>query len=74
MSDHDLFEVLNSETVPGVTLEIVQYKELKGSDDLDAAEKVFFANPPLCFENSENTVLSSNDSCSRYSMVSSVKL
>jgi uncharacterized protein (AIM24 family) len=44
MPDNDPFEVMSSETAPGVRLEIVQYRELKGSDDLATAEKVFFAN------------------------------
>ena len=44
MPQHDLLEVINSESVPGVTLDIVQYKELTGSKDLLTAEKVFFLN------------------------------
>ncbi len=44
MSNNDPFEVVESETIPGAVLEVVQYKMLKGSDDLDVAEKVFFAN------------------------------
>lgn len=44
MTDIDPFEVVESESIPGAVLEVVQYKTLKGSDDLDVAEKVFFAN------------------------------
>ncbi len=40
----DIFEVVESERIPGATFEIVQYKSLQGSDDLNTAEKVFFAN------------------------------
>lgn len=43
-SNVDPFEVVESESIPGAILEVVQYKTLKGSDDLDVAEKVFFAN------------------------------
>ncbi len=44
MTNIDPFEVVESENIPGAVLEVVQYKALKGSDDLDVAEKVFFAN------------------------------
>lgn len=44
MTNTDPFEVIDSETVPGALFEVVQYKTLKGSDDLEVAEKVFFAN------------------------------
>ena len=44
MTNIDPFEVVESESIPGAVLEVVQYKALKGSDDLDVAEKVFFAN------------------------------
>ena len=44
MNNIDPFEIVESESIPGATLEVVQYKTLKGSDDLDVAEKVFFAN------------------------------
>lgn len=44
MSDNELIEVLQSEQSPGALFEIVQYTSLQGSDDLAAAEKVFFAN------------------------------
>ena len=40
----DIFEVIESERTVGATFEIVQYQSLQGSDDLDTAEKVFFAN------------------------------
>lgn len=43
-SPEDTFEVVESEKVPGATFEVVQYKSLQGSDDLNTAEKVFFAN------------------------------
>lgn len=44
MNEVDPFEVVEVEKVPGAMFEIVQYKSLKGSDDLNTAEKVFFAN------------------------------
>lgn len=44
MTNSDPFDVVESETIPGAVFEVVQYKTLKGSDDLDVAEKVFFAN------------------------------
>ena len=44
MSDVDPFDILETEKTLGTTIEIVQYKSLKGSDDLNVAEKVFFAN------------------------------
>lgn len=44
MNNSDLFDVVESESIQGTLLEVVQYKALKGSDDLDVAEKVFFAN------------------------------
>lgn len=44
MTNIDPFEVVESESILGAVLEVVQYKALKGSDDLDVAEKVFFAN------------------------------
>ncbi len=44
MSDTDPFDVVERESIPGAMLEVVQYKSLKGSDDLEVAEKVFFAN------------------------------
>lgn len=44
MTNIDPFEVVESESISGAVLEVVQYKALKGSDDLDVAEKVFFAN------------------------------
>ena len=39
----DLLEVIETEQVPGAKFEVVQYKFLKGSDNLYVAEKVFFA-------------------------------
>ena len=44
MKDVDPFEVVEVEKVAGATFEVVQYKSLKGSNDLVTAEKVFFAN------------------------------
>ncbi len=44
MDDDDQLEVLQTEESSGAKIEIVQYASLKGSDDLVAAEKVFFAN------------------------------
>lgn len=44
MSNTDPFQIVESESIPGAVLEVVQYAALKGSDDLDVAEKVFFAN------------------------------
>lgn len=42
--DRDSFDVIETEKISGATVEVVQYKELKGSNDLRTAEKVFFAN------------------------------
>ena len=44
MNTETLFEVIESEKVPNAIFDIVQYKSLQGSDDLNTAEKVFFAN------------------------------
>ncbi|MCK5888627.1 MAG: AIM24 family protein [Methylococcales bacterium] len=44
MNEADPFDVVETEKVLGATIEIVQYKSLKGSNDLNTAEKVFFAN------------------------------
>jgi uncharacterized protein (AIM24 family) len=44
MSNSDYFEVIESEKVSGARFEVVQYKSLQGSEDLETAEKVFFAN------------------------------
>ncbi|MET1080201.1 MAG: AIM24 family protein [Pseudomonas sp.] len=44
MNELDLFDVVETERSPGAVFEVVQYKSLKGSDDLNVAEKVFFAN------------------------------
>jgi len=44
MSNDDPFDVMETEKTLGTTVEVVQYKTLKGSDDLNVAEKVFFAN------------------------------
>ncbi len=44
MTNSDPFELVESEAIPGAVFEVVQYKTLKGSDDLEVAEQVFFAN------------------------------
>ena len=44
MTNNYPFELVESETIAGAVFEVVQYKNLKGSDDLEVAEKVFFAN------------------------------
>lgn len=44
MNNNDSFEILETEKILGATFEVVQYKSLKGSNDLNVAEKVFFAN------------------------------
>ncbi len=44
MTNSEPFDLVESEAIPGAVFEVVQYKTLKGSDDLDVAEKVFFAN------------------------------
>jgi uncharacterized protein (AIM24 family) len=44
VNETDLLEVLETEQVPGAKFEVVQYKRLKGSENLYVAEKVFFAN------------------------------
>ncbi len=44
MSNVDPFDVVETEKTLGTIFEVVQYKTLKGSDDLNVAEKVFFAN------------------------------
>ena len=40
----DSFEVTQTQEVPGAVFEIVQYKSLQGSDDLNVAEKIFLVN------------------------------
>ncbi len=44
MSNTDQFDILDTEKVAGIKFEVVQYRSLKGSSDLNVAEKVFFAN------------------------------
>lgn len=44
MSNDDCFEVLQTESTVGATFEVVQYKTLQGSDDLNVAEKIFLVN------------------------------
>lgn len=44
MNEPDPFEVIETEQVPGAKFEVVQYRALKGSSDLNTSEKVFFAN------------------------------
>ena len=43
MNEKELFDVVETEQVPGAKFEVVQYKSLKGSDNLYVAEKMFFA-------------------------------
>ncbi|XOF33094.1 MAG: AIM24 family protein [Candidatus Electrothrix sp. YB6] len=43
MHNEELFEIIETEQVPGAKFEVVQYKFLKGSDNLYVAEKIFFA-------------------------------
>jgi len=42
--NEDALIVLESEEYKGVVVEVVEYLELKGSGDLETAQKVFFAN------------------------------
>jgi uncharacterized protein (AIM24 family) len=44
MSNLELFETLEIEKTLGASFEILQCRNLQGSDDLEIAEKVFFAN------------------------------
>lgn len=44
MSGTDNFTVIESEQVTGAIFDVVRYEKLLGSDDLNIAEKVFFAN------------------------------
>lgn len=44
MSEKDPFQVVEVEKIQGASFEVVQYESLKGSDNLNTAEKVFFAN------------------------------
>jgi uncharacterized protein (AIM24 family) len=44
MKNIDHFEIVETEQIEGAIFEVVQYKSLQGSDDLNTAEKVFFAN------------------------------
>jgi len=43
MNEKELFDVVETEQVPGAKFEVVQYKSLKGSDNLYVAEKMFLA-------------------------------
>ncbi len=43
MNGVELLEVIETEQIPSAKFEVVQYKHLKGSDNLYVAEKVFFA-------------------------------
>ena len=64
MNKEDLFEVIEVEKVTGATFEVVRQKSLKGSADLNVAEKVFFANQAgihskmirITLENSETLI------------------
>lgn len=40
----DYFEVTQTQQIPGAVFEVVQYKSLQGSDDLNVAEKIFLVN------------------------------
>lgn len=44
MSSSDNFTVIESRQIAGVFFDVVRYEKLLGSDDLNVAEKVFFAN------------------------------
>lgn len=44
MSGTDNFTVIESEQVAGAIFDVVRYEKLLGSDDLNVAEKIFFAN------------------------------
>lgn len=44
MSGSDNFTVIESQQVTGAFFDVVRYEKLLGSDDLNVAEKVFFAN------------------------------
>lgn len=44
MSGTDNFKVIESEQIAGAVFDVVRYEKLQGSDDLNVAEKVFFAN------------------------------
>ncbi len=44
MSGTDNFTVIESEQVTGAVFDVVRYEKLLGSDNLNVAEKIFFAN------------------------------
>ena len=44
MSGTDNFTVIESEQIAGAVFDVVRYEKLLGSDDLNVAEKIFFAN------------------------------
>ena len=44
MSGTDNFTVIETEQIAGAVFDVVRYEKLLGSDDLNVAEKVFFAN------------------------------
>lgn len=44
MSSLDNLTVIETEKIAGATFEVVRYERLQGSDDLNIAQKVFFAN------------------------------
>ncbi len=44
MSCTDNFTVIESEQIPGAIFDVVRYENLLGSDDLNVAQQVFFAN------------------------------
>ncbi|MDQ5939788.1 MAG: Transcriptional regulator [Pseudomonadota bacterium] len=44
MRSEEHFTVIESEHITGATFDVVRYDSLQGSDDLNVAEKIFFAN------------------------------
>ncbi|MEI7796768.1 MAG: AIM24 family protein [Methylococcaceae bacterium] len=44
MSGTDNFTVIETEQISGAVFDVVRYEKLLGSDDLNVAEKIFFAN------------------------------
>ncbi|MEI7839123.1 MAG: AIM24 family protein [Methylococcaceae bacterium] len=44
MSGTDNFTVIETEQIAGAVFDVVRYEKLLGSDDLNVAEKIFFAN------------------------------
>lgn len=44
MDGKENFTVIESQQISGAIFDIVRYEKLLGSDDLNVAEKIFFAN------------------------------